>query len=362
MKKFLIGVAAFLLLVFMHDSCTSTAPITAINGKRADHAIAEMCYLSINNWKQFVLIRGADTTRNPILLMLHGGPGASATALMRKYNHDLEDSFTVVYWDQRGAGKSFNRKIDTSTLKVKQLIYDANVLMDYLRERFHQDKIFVIGHSWGSMLGMHLVKAYPEKIKAYIGIGQIVAAYEGELQSYQFTLKMAKATNNTKALRDLTEMSVPQSGNFMSMYKTGFGGFVKQRDWLLKLGGERYKKTNYTDWIFQMLMSDEYSLADLINWSRASATTAGKILQDPDFNDFDLRKDMLSVQIPVYFVSGLYDYNTPWPLVKQYFENLEAPQKEFFLFEKSGHSVLFEEPARFNALVKRLFLVQKKIS
>jgi proline iminopeptidase len=265
----------------------------------------------------------------------------------------------ILQWFTGTSGGQENpiiKKIDTSTLTVKQLISDADDLIDYLRSRFHQEKIFVIGHSWGSRLGMCLVKAYPEKIRAYIGIGQMVASYEGELQSYQFTLEKARATNNTKALNDLSEMGAPQNGDLMTMYKTGFGSMVKQRGWLLKLGGERYNKTNYNDWIFQMLMSDEYSLTDLINWSRASAITAGKMFRDPDFNNFDLRKDIPAVQIPVYFISGLYDYNTPWPLVKQYYEQLQANQKDFFLFQKSGHSVLFEESVKFNALVKRLFL------
>ncbi|ULQ50895.1 alpha/beta fold hydrolase [Flavihumibacter fluvii] len=356
MKIHLLSVVTCLCLLFMLDACTSTAPITRARNKVAIHAISEMNDLMVNNWKQFVLIRGADTTRNPVLLFLHGGPGASGTPLMRTYNKDLEQDFTVVYWDQRGAGKSYSKEIDTATLKVKQLIADANYLIDYLRQRFHQEKIFVIGHSWGSRLGMYLVKAYPEKIKGYIGIGQEVAAYEGELRSYQFTLEKAKATNNKAALKDLAEMGEPQSGQVQSMYKTGFWGTVQQKEWLLKLGGERYNRTSYTDWLFQMLWSDEYSLSDMVNWVRASAATAGKMIEDPDFNGFDLRKDIPAVQLPVYFISGLHDYNTPWPLVKQYYEQLQAPKKEFFLFEQSGHSVLFEEPGKFNDLVVRLFL------
>lgn len=356
MNKYLSFAVVFSGLILINDSCTTTAPITQVNGRKASHPIAEMDYLVINDWKQFVLIRGADTINNPVLLFLHGGPGASATALMRKYNHDLENDFTVVYWDQRGAGKSYNKKIETSTLTVKQLTDDADELTDYLRQRFQQQKIFIIGHSWGSRLGMYLVKAYPEKFSAYIGIGQEVAAYDGELQSYKFTLDKAKSTNNTKAIKELVEMGEPQSGNYLSMYKTGFWGLVKQKEWLLKLGGERYNKRNYTDWIFQMLWSDEYSFTDLIKWSRASGATAGQMIKDSDFNQFDLRKDIPSVQIPVYFFAGLYDYNCPWPLVKQYYQQLKAPQKDFFLFEKSGHSLLFEEPARFNDLVKKLFL------
>lgn len=354
MKNYLLPLFACLILLFFHDSCTTTSSIKKAKGK-ISHAIAEMEYLTINNWRQFLLIRGADTVTNPVILFLHGGPGASGTALMRKYNHTLETDFTVVYWDQRGAGKSYNKKIDPSTLTVKQLIDDANKLTDYLRKRFKQKKIFLIGHSWGSRLGMYLVKAYPEKFNAYIGVGQEISSYEGELQSYQFTLNRAKSTNNTKAINDLLEMGLPKNDNYTSMYKTGFWGLVKQKEWLLKLGGERYKKKSYSDWIFQMLWSDEYSIVDLINWSRASAFTAGQMMKDPDFNQFDLRRDIPSVKVPVYFISGLYDYNCPWPLVKEYYQKLSSTKKDFFLFEKSGHSPLFEESTKFNSMVMKLF-------
>lgn len=354
MKNYLLPLIACFILVFFYDSCTTTAPIKKIKDKTS-HAIAKMEYVTINNWRQFLLIRGGDTMNNPVILFLHGGPGASGTALMRKYNHTLENDFTVVYWDQRGAGKSYNKKIHPSTLTVKQLIDDAHKLTEYLCKRFNQQKIFLIGHSWGSRLGMYLVKAYPEKFKAYIGVGQEISAHEGELQSYEFTMNKARATNNTKAVNDLLEMGLPKNGNYTSMYKTGFWGLVKQKEWLLKLGGERYKKKSYVDWIFQMLWSDEYSIIDLINWSKASSFTAGQMMKDPDFNQFDLRRDIPSVKVPVYFISGLYDYNCPWPLVKEYYQQLTSPKKDFFLFEKSGHSPLFEEPIKFNAMVMKLF-------
>lgn len=356
MKKFFFAAIICLVVVLFYDGCSSTPPISYSDGKKTTRSIAEMKYLDINGWKQFTLVRGTDTVNNPVLLLLHGGPGASTTALSRHYNSALEKDFTVVYWDQRGAGKSYSSKIDTSTLHVKQLVADASVLIDYLRNRFKKEKIFIIGHSWGSRLGMYLVRDFPGRINAFIGTGQEVAPYEGELQSYEYTLEQAKATRNTEAIKDLVEMGEPQNGNYLSMYKTGFWGTVKQKDWLLEFGGERYEKTSYTDWLFQMLLSDEYSLSDLVNWGRASAATAGKMVMDPDFSDFDFRQDIPTVELPVYFISGLHDYNTPWPLVKQYCEQLKAPVKGFYLFEKSGHSVPFEEPDRFNALVRKLFL------
>ena len=174
-------------MVIALASCTSTKKIKTPNG------ISEIQYMDINGAQQYVLIRGTDQS-NPVLLFLHGGPGASATALLRKFNSELEEHFTVVYLDQRGAGKSYNKHISKDEIKVKQYIEDAEFLVNYLKNRFATDKIFLVGHSWGSRLGMYLLQKHPENFSAYVGVGQELAAFEGELQSYQFTLQRAKKT------------------------------------------------------------------------------------------------------------------------------------------------------------------------
>lgn len=189
-------------------------------------------------------------------------------------NKELEKDFTVVCRDQLGAGKSFSKKMDKTKLTVPQLIDDAHVLIEYLCEQFKKDKIYLIGHSWGSRLGMYLVRMYPERIAGYIGVGQEVAAFEGELQSWQYAYAQAKKYNNQKAITDLDEMGAPQNGNCLTMYKTGFWGIVKQREWLLKLGGERFEKTNYKDWIFTIAKGYRFNIFKLMKWCKASATTA----------------------------------------------------------------------------------------
>ncbi|UXE65661.1 MAG: alpha/beta hydrolase [Chryseotalea sp. WA131a] len=143
------------------------------------------------------------------------------------------------------------------------------------------------------------------------------------------------------------------------MYKNGFWGLVKQKDWLLKLGGERYGKTKYTDWIFSIWFSREYSFFDLFKYGKASAFSAGNIIYDPDFNNFDFFKQIPEVKIPVFFISGAYDYNTPWELVERYTNVLIGPQKEFIKFEKSGHSPVFKEPEKFNKEVIRIYNLVK---
>lgn len=342
--RVLLYILSFLTLF----SCTSTKKITT------PHGISEVRYLDINNSKQYVLIRGKDS-RNPVLLFLHGGPGASATALLRKFNSDLENHFTVVYWDQRNAGKSFNRKTPKEEIKVSNYIADVEYLTSYLKNKFKVDKIFLVGHSWGSRLGMYAIQKHPENYSAFVGVGQELASYEGEKLSYEYTLSKAKERNNIKALQALEESGPPQSGDYTKMYKNGFWGLVNQKDWLLKLGGERFAKTGYADWIFSIWTSREYSFFDLIKYAKSSAFCAGNIIYDPDFNHFNFFRQIPEVKIPVFFISGAYDYNTPWELVQQYAHEVKAPKKEFIKFEKSGHSPVFEEPKRFNEEILRIY-------
>lgn len=338
----------FILPVLIFVSCTSTKKITAPTG------IAEIKYLKINNSKQYVLIRGKDV-KNPILLFLHGGPGASATALLRKFNSELENYFTVVYWDQRNTGKSFNRKIPKDEIKVSNYINDLDYLTAYLKNKFKVDKIFLVGHSWGSRLGMYAIQKHPENYSAYVGVGQELASFEGEKMSYDYTLQRAKEENNLKAIKDLEESGPPQNGDYSKMYKNGFWGLVNQKDWLLKLGGERYAKTGYSDWIYSILTSREYSFFDLIKYAKSSAFCAGNIIYDPEFNNFNFFNQIPEVKIPVFYISGAYDYNTPWELVQKYANAIKAPKKEFIKFEKSGHSPVFEEPKRFNEEILRIY-------
>ena len=347
MKKYIF----LLLLTVVSISCSSTKKIRTENG------IAEINYLDINGTKQYVLIRGEDRG-NPVLLFLHGGPGASATALLRKYNKELEKHFTVVYWDQRNAGKSYKKDFPKDQIKVELYNRDVDFLVSYLKRRFQKEKLFLVGHSWGARLGIYAIGRNPDDFMAYVGVGQELEAYRGELLSYQYTLEKAKERNHKKALEALHESGEPQSGDFTTMYKNGFWGLVQQKHWLLKLGGERYGRTNYSDWIRNIWLSREYSFSDLIRYGKSSGFSAGNIIYDADFNNYNIPEDYKEFKVPVFFISGAYDYNTPWELVKEYHANIKAPMKEFIKFEKSGHSPCFEEPERFN---KELIRILSKV-
>jgi len=329
-------------------SCTMTKKINSING------ISGSQYLEINNTQQYILIRGHDVD-NPLLLFLHGGPGASETSMLLKCNRELEREFTVVYWDQRNAGNSYDRKFPKEEIKVQKYIQDVNTLVSYLKNRFQVEKVFLVGHSWGTRLGMYAIQKHPENFIAYVGVSQELSSYEGEMMSYQYALNKAKELDKGKALKTLEKIGEPQSGDYTTMYKTGIQGFWKQKQLLIKLGGDSYNKRIYLDWMLSVWFSREYSFIDLVRFMKTFKFSSENIVCDPDYNNIDFFKQIPEVEVPVFFISGEYDYNLPWPLVEKYCDSLKSPYKEFIKFEKSGHNPAFEEPDKFNNEIIRIY-------
>jgi len=341
LKVFKWVIATIIILIaifFTSDYFTSTDSIDSKSG------IVEMGTVKIGGIDQWVLIRG-ENRENPIIIFLHGGPGASETAFLRKYNSELEKHFTIVFWDQRGTAKSYDETIPQKTMNLNQFLSDTHELILYTRNKLNKKKVTLMGHSWGTILGLLTAKKYPELVDNYIGIGQVVNTVKGEEISFQYALDQAKKANNQEAINELESIGPPENG----MYKKG--GFWKQRKWLLEYGGERYGKTGVIDAVFDILLSDEYNFFDLIDFTKSSGFSYKLRREEKKIDFFEQIK---SVEVPVYFISGKYDYNTPKTLVKEYSEKLKAPIVKYYEFEKSSHSPIFEEPKKFNQLIAGL--------
>lgn len=215
---------------------TRTKKIKNPDGTIASESITSLEKVMLGNLNQYILIRGKNKN-NPVLLFLHGGPGSAQIGFAPRYQHSLEDDFVVVNWDQRGAGKSYSENIPKDTMTLEHFISDANELVDYLCHRFGRSKIFLVGHSWGSVLGSMLVYCYPEKFEAYIGIGQVVNMNDNERLSYQYVLKEAKKSNNKRAVKSLEGIGEPP-------YKNEIKDLMTQRKWLGKFKGAVYEKNS----------------------------------------------------------------------------------------------------------------------
>lgn len=300
----------------------------------------------INGVAQTILITGNDTSK-PIILMLHGGPGFPEMPFFRTYNKVLDNDYIMVNWDQRGAGLSYNDSIPASSMTISQMVSDAHTLVILLKKRFHREKIFLLGHSWGTCLGLKLVTQYPEDFYAYISLGQLVNMTDNERVSLAYTKEQARKTGNTKAIAELN--TIPAAYPLIS---TGvLDNLYKERKWLTFFGGVIHGQKDYAA-LFNSITAPEYKLYDAAMGPKAEGFSMGnlwsQILKE---NFFVSAKE---IKVPVYFFVGRYDYNTPFSITEKYYKMVKAPFKKLVFFEKSGHMMPFEEPEKFNGLMKEI--------
>jgi pimeloyl-ACP methyl ester carboxylesterase len=306
------------------------------------NSIAAIQKIELGGINQFIMLRGKNVN-NPILLFLHGGPGYSQISFARKYQKEQEESFIVVNWDQRGSGMSYSNNIPNESMNREQFIEDTNELIEYLCKRYNKEKVYLVGHSWGSELGMYVVDRYPERIAAFISVGQLVHGAKNESLSYDYTLERAKKENNEKALADLLRIGKPPYKNFLS-------DMMVQRKWLKEYGGAEKKVNTLKDIVVASIFSLEYKGIDGIKLAIGSKFSADTMFSST-LEKVDIMSDIPKVKVPVYFCVGKYDYNTPSELTKEYYEQLVAPEKELIWFEESAHFPHFEEPKKFNEIV-----------
>jgi pimeloyl-ACP methyl ester carboxylesterase len=282
------------------------------------------------------MIRG-ESLANPPLIFLHGGPGYTEMPLFRHFNAPLEKSFTVVNWDQRGAGKSFDRKIAKSSMTVEQFIADLDELVDRVRERLGKNKVAIFGHSWGSALGVLYAARFPQKIAAYVGSGQIGDWPAGELSSYSFVLAEAERRNNRKAVKQLCALGEPPY--------TAKRLWV-QRMWLARIEGLR---GGMSLWKLGRIVlgGPESSIFDLPNFLRGFRFSLDAMWAE--VSALNLVKAVPALEMPVFFFLGRHDHWVPAETSVAYFDSLTAPCKRLLWFEESGHEPFMDEPAKFNA-------------
>jgi len=339
-----LGVFIFLKIV----SPGTTRPFEDIEGNHIKNSIAEMAYVTLGDSKQFVLIR-SENTDNPVLLMVHGGPGMPDMAMYRKCNSELEKHFTVAYWHQRGAGKSAIATSLKENFTIDRFIEDAHEITLYLKGEFKKDKIFLLGHSWGSLLGISTVDRYPEDYFAYVGVGQIGDVPKSENLAYEFVLNKANENGDTETVALLEKI-----GGFAN--RPLDIDLIKARASVSKYGA-LYKDNNLLN-IFglSLLYCDELTISEKLKFVTDNSNIES-MLKSPNASlieavfKTDLTQTILELGVPVYILQGEHDYLTNYDVAREYFDLLKASKKEFITFQKSGHFPAFEEPQKFNDLM-----------
>lgn len=309
------------LLALLLFSCARTPSFHS----SLPNAIAVLEEITVNGVQQQLLIRGSDDN-NPILLFLHGGPGMPMMYLSHRFQRPLEHKFLVVHWDQRMAGKSFQKEFDPEKISVSQYLDDAVKVIYYLLQRFDQDQLFLVGHSWGSYLGMQLVSEHPALFAAYIGVGQVVDDSLAIGVQREFLMQQATERKDQRAIERI-------SGNT--------GWFEK---YLFDYEAELKHHKGYWPFIWAGLGSKEYSMTDVLNVGRGSSLSS-------QLMKFDRPRSLIthfrSTGVPLYFFVGRYDQVTPHNLIAEYFDVIESPHKELIWFDDSAHFPFFEEPGKF---------------
>jgi CubicO group peptidase (beta-lactamase class C family)/pimeloyl-ACP methyl ester carboxylesterase len=339
-------IAIALLAIFASQLFASTPPILDANGKPMPHSIAILETVKLGGSEEWITIRGKDS-RNPVLLFLAGGPGGSQLVAERRALAELEDHFVVVNWEQPGAGKSFDA-VDRSKLTPDRYVTDAHELVLNLRQRFGKEKVYVLGESWGSALGIMVVQRYPDLFHAFIGTGQMVTFLENDRICYDFALRLAQERGDTKKVEKLKRQGPPPYyGNDVAL---------KSATYLM----ETFQHMNENPAIanagfntFQDLADSEYGLYDKVNFVRGVLDTFGVVY--PQLWGVDFRKQAQRLEVPVYFLIGRHDVNASPRLTEEYFNILTAPYKELIWFERSGHSPWMNESVKFvDVMVNRV--------
>jgi len=328
-----ILIIAFVLLAY---SPGKSEPYLDKSGNKIIGSISEKTFITVNGAKQGMIIKSKDST-HPVLLILHGG--IPLYFLSQKYPTGLEDYFTVVWWEQRGSGISYNSNISPESLTLQQMVADALEVTNYLRKRFNKNKIYLMAHSGGSFIGIHTAAKAPELYYAYIGLSQMSNQLKSEQLAYEYMLNQYKLSDNKEMVKMLED--APLIHGTPDKY-------LKLRDKAMHsfgIGTTHNMRSVPKEIFFPSLTCREYTLKEKYNlW-------AGKVRSGVH----PLWKEMLStnlmiqvskLDIPVYFFSGVYDYTVSYKLSKEYFEKLHAPVKGFYTFQKSAHSPIFEEPQK----------------
>jgi pimeloyl-ACP methyl ester carboxylesterase len=299
--------------------------------------IDEARFVRIGGIDQFVQIRGEDRG-NPVLLILQGGPGISMVGLTPIFR-PWEKYFTVVQWDQRGTGKTYGRNggaAEAPQMTIARMTQDGLEVAAFLRRYLHKDKIVVLGHSWGTVLGLRMVRQQPAMFSAYVGTGQLVDKELNEERSYAQLLTKVRAAHDTAAIADLVRLGPPP-------YKT-LDALYAQRKWLsaYDTAPERDLTANLTPMI---LFAPNYALMDIYDFQ--AATPFAQAATYAEINAYDARKLGLAFDIPFFVIEGSEDNQTPTALARDYVGSVRAPVKRFVVLPGGGHSAMLTMPDAF---------------
>lgn len=333
-----IGILLLILIVFRMFCPTWTPDI------KGENSISELKKVKVNGTELAVMIRGVDKS-NPVLLFVHGGPCCSEIPYARKYQEGLEETFTIVHYDQRGSGKSYRFGTDYSDVTAATHVEDLVVLTEYITETLETDQVILLGHSFGTYIATMAAAQRPDLYRAYVGIGQMSDTIASERNSLERCIWAAEAADCDKDVTYLKSLEADVAN----------GNIITPRGYLRKYGMAARKINEAGDYLNGFLFGPEYNLLDMIRLLAASKQYQQALIEEG--LEHPITEVVTALDVPVYFVMGAYDGMTSPEPAKAYLQSLGGEGvKEFVLFEESAHYPQFEEEETFVRWMTETFI------
>ncbi len=342
------GLALLLAVALLRPA--STEPILDAQGATLDGSIAELATLPVGGHDQSIMLRG-NNTEAPVLLFLEGGPGGTATGSMSYVGAGLEEHFVVATWDQRGTGRSADTLEPTSTLTLEQMVDDTIEVTQYLCDRFEEQAVYLVGSSWGTTLGVLSVQQRPDLFHAYVGTGQMVDQLATDKLMYADSLAYAERSGDQDFAERLRAIGPPPYTDTLAYTQA----LAANPEWLNYPRGADYDpRAEYPTSLFV----SEFTLTEQFRAAGGIFETFAVLY--PDLQDVDFRESVARLDVPVYLVEGAHEAPGRARLAAEWFEALEAPEKKWVEFDRSGHTPQLDEPGRFADYLSDVVLAREE--
>lgn len=345
--------SALILAACLYVSCAEYANAQPAASIEQTEMITVSYYVEVEGARLYFELRG-NRADAPLLIWLHGGPGGAERPLFRYFNSNLERRFRVVYYDQRGAGRSFDPDAPPTSLTIAQHVADLDHLIEHLQSQHGRDHVLLVGHSWGSVLGMLYVKAHPEKVSGLICVAPVVSFSEQHRREYAYDLEEAMRRADEEALRDLREIGPPP-------YRTPSPMLRLQRV-TERYHGVEFQTRNHAAIVVEGLLRGLVTPRELFRIGQGIHRSLEAMHQE--LLAFDMRRNFVSINVPAFFFLGRHDRHVDANLAAEYFQTLQAPRKVIVWFEQSAHDIPFDEPQLFDEWIieaaRRLGLLRER--
>lgn len=353
--KMIIIAAVVVLLciltgIIFPPSLGKMKPFKDANGQIISNSIAEKSTVNIQGEELGIYLLGEDIAK-PVLLVCGGGPGIPQYFLEYEMKSDLAKHFVVCYFDYRGTGRSFPSALGAEDMTTERYLQDVLEITSYLRERFGQEKIYIMGHSFGTYIALRSVCENPELYHAYFAMSQITNQRESEAQAFDYMKAEYEKAQNASMVKKFNQYHITESAeDYDNYFKSGLRDQAMHE---LGVGTTRNMKSVISGIFYPSLRMRDYTPGERVKFWRGKIASTGFAVTK-DATGFNAFEEVPKIEIPIYFFAGKYDYTCSYSLQKEYFEAIVAPEKEFYTFEDSAHSPIYEEPEKASEIFEKI--------